>query len=647
MTQLPNLKSKILNLPPCPGVYQFFDKARRVLYVGKAKNLRARVAQYFRGSDKRPQIPFLMKEIASFDYTVVNTELESLYLERTLIQKHHPKYNIELKNEKNYAFIVIDYSSEIPQVAIRRHLSEQDFEFAAPRQAREDHAHPSLLPERKSANREAHNLKAHKNTYFGPFTSPKKIRELISTARRVFGLCGASKIGKPCFHFHLHRCPGVCVGLINSDDYRQHLEKIKLFFTGRTTPAMHSIRAEMHKMAAAKKFEQAARLRDQLRALEVLEQKQNVIMAKPVEWDIVGMANNENIWCVNLFKIRQGKMLDKSNFIYDEQDLCGRTNPAHHQNAIVLQNFLEDYYLKTSDAPKKILVPSKVKNERLIKTLLKDRFGLAVEIVSLRKSKAGQLVRLSQINAQEYLKNYLSEKARRLDKIQKGLTQLKEILKLPAIPKRIESFDISNLQGTNPVGSMVVFVDGLPKKSEYRKFKIHSKDTPDDFAMMREMLSRRLNRIMNQESGTMHKDRWPVPDLVVIDGGKGQLGIAVSIIYDSKFMIPVIGLAKRVEEIFIPHQKAPIILPPDSPALQLLQNLRDEAHRFGITFHRKLRSQQAVKSALDDIAGIGPKIRKRLKGKFGTVASIKKANWEDLTQAVGKKLAERIKNKLS
>src|SRR3989344_4577343 len=628
---LQNLQSKLSSLPHKPGVYRFLDKIRGVLYIGKAKNLRSRVRQYFAGDDGRPQIPFLMQEAVDFDYTIVNTELESLYLERTLIQKHHPKYNIELKDDKSYAFIVIDYSTQIPQVVISRKPFQDNFKF-------------------KILN--------SKPAYFGPYTSAKKIRDLIFTARRTFGLCSAAKIGKPCFYFHLHRCPGVCAGVISLDDYLKHLDKIKLFLSGKIAPTIQTIKLEMAQAAKNKKFEKAAKLRDQLKSLEMLEARQNVIMAKPVNWDIVGLGRDEGMWCVNLFKIRQGKMLDKENFVYHNPNA---TN-IYPNDPNTLESFLENYYSETSDVPKEILIPSNVENAGLIKKLIKVRFNTSTNIEIPKRGKAFSLIKLSRTNAEEHLKNYLNEKAGHLDKIQRGLAGLKEILKLDKIPGRIEGFDISNTQGTNPVGSMVVFENGLPKKSEYRKFKIQGLSTPDDFAMMKEMLTRRLLRssaskfqITNDKFQIKSKyqisnsNPWELPDLIVIDGGKGQLSAALEVLEKFQilnFKFQIIGLAKRIEEIFVPGRSQPIILPHDNPALQLLQRLRNEAHRFGITYHRKIRSKEAIRSALDDIPGIGPKTKKLLKAKFGTIADIKKASLNELTEVVGEKTAKLIKQRL-
>jgi excinuclease ABC subunit C len=356
-----------------------------------------------------------------------------------------------------------------------------------------------------------------------------------------------------------------------------------------------------------------------------------------VSWDIVSIAEDSGFACVNLFKIREGKMQDKENFVYEI-----KYGDPKYSRPEVLQNFLEQYYLETSSAPKCIYTQMPSQDSELIEHIIRSRFGHKAEITSPQKSKPKELVELGVANAQEYLKNWLSNQAGHLDKINKSLEELKQQLNLEKIPERIECYDISNTQGTNAVGSMVVFKNGLPAKSEYRKFKIRKNPPaggPDDFAMMREMLSRRFARLSSDDS------KWPKPDLIIIDGGKGQLGVALEVLttYNLQLTTPVVGLAKRIEEIFFPNNPVPLILSHDNPGLQLLQRLRDEAHRFSITFHRSLRSKQAVKSALDDIAGVGPKTKKLLKQKFGTVASIKKATLDDLAAVVGGNLAEKIK----
>ncbi len=610
-----NLKYKIQNIPKLPGVYQFLNKDGGVIYVGKAKNLRSRVGQYFGSHDSRPQLPYLMREAADINYTVVNNELESLFLENTLIKQYLPKYNISLRDDKNYAFIKISYSTQIPQIGYARKIDGKS------------------------------NVKGQLSNvtkYFGPYSSAHKIRDTLHTIRKIFPYCASEKIGsRPCFYYYLHRCPGVCIGKITLDEYKLQLEKIVKFLQGDMDGVTGEIKKEMQRAAKNKKYETAARLRDQLRGLEILRERQNVILPKKVDWDLVSLATQSGYACINLFKIRGGKMFDKENFVYE---IKYESSDVYGQE--IIQRFLEQYYLETSSSPKCVYIQLPARDSELISHIIFSRFGKKSDVINPQKGKPRDLVKLGQANAGEYLKKWLSDKAGNLDKINNALLKLKETLNLPRIPKRIECYDISNTQGTNAVGSMVVFIEGLPAKSQYRKFKIKTKQTPDDFAMMKEMLSRRLRRIKNKELGIMEKTAWPLPDLIVIDGGKGQLGAVSSVIQNSKFKIPAIGLAKRIEEIFLPGKPEPIILPRDNPGLQLLQRLRDEAHRFGITFHRSLRSRQAVKSALDDISGIGPKTKKLLKQRFGTVFEIKKADAEELAKVVGKKLARTIKQNL-
>ncbi len=629
-TEALNLKSKINSFPSSPGVYRFLNKDNDVLYIGKAKNLRARVKQYFQNHDERPQIPFLIAEAKNIDYTVVKNELESLYLERTLIQKDKPKYNIQLRDDKSYTFIAFDYSTEIPQILITRRLGDNKFEQ---RQFRDEKssssaAHPSLFT----------------NHYFGPYAAAYKVRELLKTVRYIFPYCTNNKISqKPCFYYHLHRCPGVCIAQISLEEYKQHLEKIKLFLKGDVKTVKKQLQNEMRAASQKKLFEKAARFRNQLKALEIVENKQSVIIPKKVAWDVIGSKQTNNNICVTLLKVREGKLTDKENFIYTDPNL--RMNPNDPK---ILEKFLEDYYLQTSDPPQKIYLPNKVDNSNLIGQVLKERFEKKVQIIQATQKQPLNLIKIARDNAYEYLRQEEIKNAGDLDKINAALQQLKDILNLPATPKRIECYDISNIQGTNAVGSMVVFVDGKPLKGQYRKFKIRGKNTPDDFAMMREMLSRRMARSLNDKGQMSAVNYWPMPDLLVIDGGKGQLSAAIEILtaYNLQLTIPVIGLAKRIEEIFVPNNPVPIVLSHDQPALQLLQRLRDEAHRFGITFHRQLRSKQAVKSALDEIPGLGPKTKKLLKQKVGTVADIKKTSLEQLAKITGQKMAEKIKQLL-
>ncbi len=661
---------KLKNLPAKPGVYQFLDKNGKVLYIGKAKNLRARVKQYFQKNDERPQIPFLMKEAEDVSYTVVNSELEALFLENTLIKQYLPKYNIDLRDDKNYAFIKIDYSTEIPTIGYARKIKLRPESTNLTRMTRKNNSDNS------------DGIRILGSRYFGPYSATHKIKQTLNLIRKIFPYCSAKKVSsRPCFYYYLHRCPGVCVGKISLADYRLYLNNIIAFLKGDFDGILNKLKADMAKAAKAKKFELAARLRDQLKSLTILTEKQNVILAKKVDWDIASLAFSDRYACVNLFKIRGGKMFDKENFIYEYPE--GLPGTAENYGTQTIQRFLEQYYLEASSIPKTIYTQISAADGKLVSKIIKSRFKKSVAITSPQKGQAKKLISLGKLNAEEYLKNWLDDKVQNFDKINAALNQLKDVLKLNKIPRRIECYDISNIQGTNAVGSMVVFKDGLPTKAEYRKFKIQGKSSPDDFYMMREMLARRFyhsaiatpalsrgkqshpKKRLPRPSDALgaRNDMWVLPDLIVIDGGKGQLSAALSILssrpsrlpsplaqtnggQEALSPIPIIGLAKRIEEIFLPGQNQPVILSHDQPALQLLQRLRDEAHRFGITFHRKLRSKQAVKSALDEIPGIGPKTKKLLKTTFGTVAEIRNVSVDELAKVVGKKLAEVIKKGL-
>ncbi len=631
------LKEKLKDTPHSPGVYQFIDAKGEVIYVGKAKNLKNRVGQYLNGHDDRPQLPYLMKEAADFTYTVVNNELESLYLENTLISKYLPRYNIMLRDDKNYAFIKIDYSTEIPQIGYARKFDQSS-----------------------NVKRQMSNVQ-----YFGPYSAVYKIRNTLNLVRRIFPYCSNKEVGaRPCFYYYLHRCPGVCIGKISLDEYKLQLDRICNFLAGNTSKIKQELKTDMKLASSHHEFEKAARLRDQLQALELLDERQSVILTKPVDWDLVSLAQDSGYSCINLFKIRGGKMQDKENFIYEieNSNLKLQNKSADAYKYQIIQTFLERYYSESSSIPKIIYTQVEAEDSELIEHIAGSRFNRKLTVIIPKKGKAKELIDLGIINAQEYLKNWLQSQAGHLDKINAALQELKEQLHLEKIPDRIECYDISNIQGTNAVGSMVVFEKGLPAKSQYRKFKIRSKQTPDDFAMMKEMLIRRFSRIEekfqipNNKSQTNSKSKnsntktaWPIPDLIVIDGGKGQLGVAVEVLSDVRCQMSdvyIIGLAKRIEEIFFPNNPIPLILPHTNPALQLLQRLRDEAHRFGITFHRQLRSKQAVKSALDNIPGIGPKTKKLLKQKFGTVSQIRKTPFDELANVVGERIALLIQQTL-
>ncbi len=597
----PSLAQKLANLPKKPGVYLHKDKDGVVLYVGKAVNLRNRVSSYFKKDAGAGSIRIqnMIAKIADLDFVVVDNELESLVLENNLIKQYRPKYNVALRDDKNYLFIKINVKDEIPTVQYER------------------------KPDDKTAR------------YFGPYTSGVGLKETLRLVRKIFPYCANSTVGtKPCFYYHIGKCPGVCFGKISLEDYRNfYVKNIIEFLEGRRDLILKNLQRQMKLAASGKKFEKAAKVRDQIFALNRVLERQKVVYPKNIDQDVFSVYL-DGAACVNLFLIRGGKLIQKENFILD--------NARQASVAEILESFLPRYYLDAANKPKQILLPVEINSEGL--TALFEKMPKI--LTPSRGDKAG-LIELGVQNAQQYLDNSTDKHLLEEAKLMASLKELQRVLSLPTLPGRIEGFDISNIQGTNPVGSMVVFDFARPKKSDYRKFKINRKDTPDDFAMMEEMLDRRLKRNLSAERRGMSAEKsWPTPDLILIDGGKGQLAVAVRMLKKYKLNIPVIGLAKRIEEIFIPGRKAAILLPGNSIGLFLLQRIRDEAHRFGVTYHRKLRSRQSLTSVLDSIAGIGPNKKRQLLQTFGSAKKIKEASLTEIAGIVGTKAAEKIKASL-
>ncbi len=589
------IKVKLKNTPPKTGVYLFKDKKGAVIYIGKALRLKSRIKQYFDGHDNRPQIPFLLNDAADFDYIITDNELESLMLENTLIKKHQPKYNVMLRDDKNYAYIKIDYETEIPQIYSVRN------------------------PDSKNAR------------YFGPYSSAQKIRETLSLLRKVFPYCANKKVStRPCFYYYLHRCPGVCVGKISLEQYQETMHKISLFLSGHISEVKKEIQVQMLKSSKKKQFEKAAELRNQWQALQIIEERQKMIFPQKVSWDFVSVFQTFDRACINVFVIRGGKLNDRKNFILE--------NTANKNLEEIFSAFLESYYSQNTDLPREIFVQEMPREISALKKIMALNSGRNVKLVKPKLGKKNGMIKLGVENAKEYFESFITSQASELSRTTLALDELKKILSLSQTPLRIECFDISNIQGTNSVASMVVFEDGKEKKSEYRKFKIKNDGKPNDFAMMQEALNRRFKNSA--------ETKWRLPNLLVIDGGKGQLGVAVSVLSKYDLKIPVIALAKREEEIFVPGKSEPILLSKSNYALQLLQRLRDEAHRFAITFHKKLRSKTAYKSALDEVLGIGPKKKKQLLFKYGSLAGIRKAPKKELVLMLGEKTALKLLEKL-
>ncbi len=616
------LSEKLKNLPQKPGVYLFKNDRGEVLYVGKAKNLKNRVRSYFiknQGHEMRTIL--MLRQVSDLDYVVVSSELESLILENNLIKQYKPRFNVRMRDDKNYQFIKIDYELEVPQVYTVRKIEKRSRDKAR---------------------------------YFGPYTSGLSVRETLKLINRIFHLCRNKKIStKPCFAYHLGRCLGVCIGKISLSDYRQMFKEIEDFLKHKQTEVLARLRQEMAAAARAHKFEKAAAARDKVAALTSLWERQKIVSPKKVDEDYLGFYITNREAVINLFLVREGRLIHSEHF------------QIHHENSNpgeILENFILRYYLDASDIPKEIFVPHVLPNQLLLEKALRKIKNSGVKIFFPNRGTKTQLLRLASENAKLFYEREQTSFEKNLDQT---LVALQSLLNLPTLPQRIEGYDISNIQGSYPVGSMVVFEQGKPAKAQYRKFKIRGKETPDDFAMMHEILTRRFKhnsdvslRGAKQRSNLKNEIAtqpvaarndlilWPLPDLIVIDGGKGQLGVAKKVLRDHHLQLPVLGLAKRLEEIFVPGRKDSILLDSTSPVLFLLQQIRDEAHRFAITFYRKRHMKSQDGSRLDEIFGVGPTTRKKLMQKFGTISGIRSASLEALAREIGLKKAKTIKENL-
>ena len=580
-----NLDKKLAALPAKPGMYMFKNAAGEVIYVGKAKRLRSRVRSYFAGRAGDIKTARLRAEIADFSYVIVSSELESLMLENNFIKRYLPRFNVRLRDDKNYQFIKIDYRSEIPQIYTVRRLTKE-----------------------KGAK------------YYGPYTSGLAVKQTLHMLKRLFPLCGNKKTGnRPCFQYHLDRCPGVCVGKASLGAYRKSFREIEAFLSHRQSAVLQSLNVQMRKAADNRKFEKAAQLRDRIVALRAIWERQKIIFTKPYSADFFSVFAAGEHAVVHLFRVRGGRIVHQEHF---EVESAGENEPQ------ILEAFLQQYYEDASDIPKEVYSPFRLSNKKLLERWLK----LKIKVSTPLRGKKAQLLKLGRENAQDYYgRNFASFEA--------ALQSLQKILRLPRYPARMEAYDISNIQGFLPVGSMVVFENGKPKKSAYRKFKIQTEQGPNDFTMMKEILARRIQHLGGP-------DLWPEPQLLVIDGGKGQLNAALAALAPARKDIPIIGLAKRLEEIYVPGVKNPIVLPAQSPILQLLQRLRDEAHRFAITFYRGRHRSAGLRSRLDEIPGVGPKTKKKLLQKFGSVDAIRKASAKQISEITSKKMARTVKHNL-
>lgn len=627
------VQQKLDQLPATPGCYLMHNAQGDVIYVGKAVSLRNRVRSYFHDAAQHsPKTAALVAEIRDISWWVTNTELEALVLENELIKRHQPHYNIRLKDDKSFPYIKVNWQDDFPKVEVVRHMS------------------------RDGAR------------YFGPYTSARACYQTLDALRRVFPYldCERTITGddpKPCLYYHIKMCGGPCIGKQSRRDYRATIQQLMDFLSGHTDLVLGQLEKQMDRASENMQFELAALYRDRLRSATQIAQHQKIVSTTVEDVDYVGLAQDERTGdtAVQVLFVRHGRLIGRETFMLE-----GAEAPQAdvNQQGLLIEAFIQRFYDSAAFVPKLILVQAMSDNQSVLESWLQEKRGAKVELRVPQRGAKRKLMEMAERNAAEYLRVQQAQRSADTNRQTEALADLQQALDLKRPPTRIECFDVSTLQGTNTVGSMVVFAKGAPQKRSYKRFKIRGKGSqgePDDYASMREMLRRRFRRIVEESSGdderNPHKrksadETWRIlPDLVIIDGGKGQLGVAVEVLsefgLDGKF--PVVGLAKREEEIYVPRRSQPIWLKRGSPGLHLVQRIRDEAHRFAITYHRNLRHKEQTRSKLDDVPGIGPTRRKALLTYFGgDLDRIRGATLDELLAVPGmnRRSAQAVKEKL-
>ena len=587
------IQEQLKLLPTNPGVYLMKNEQAKIIYVGKAINLKNRVKSYFQSSKNHsPKVKSMVEKICDFEYIITANEIEALILECNLIKKYRPKYNISLRDDKTYPYIKVTLNEDYPTVSITRKILKDGAK------------------------------------YFGPYTSAGAVHEVLNLLKKLFQIrsCRQMNTKRPCLEFHIKRCLAPCTGRVEKSEYREMIKSLCLFLEGRNEVVLKELTNRMQIAAENFQFELAAKLRDQVLAIEKISAKQNIIIGSS-DQDIIGLARKADEACIQIFFIRSGKMIGRDHFFFfvteDETD------------SALLNAFLEQYYNKATFIPKEILLPAEIENEEILSAWLSQKKNAKVSFGLPQRGVKKEMVLMANDNAVVVLEEQMIKNSAGLEQTVGAMKDLGRYLRMEKELKRIECFDISHIQGSETVASMVVFSNGAPDKQEYRRYKLKSVEgKPDDFKSMQEVVGRRYR----QSDGIM-------PDLIIIDGGKGQLNSALEIIRAlGHYQIPVVGLAKQFEYVFLEGQSEPVILPPNSKALYLIQRIRDEAHRFAITYHRKLRHKRNLVSVLDHIEGVGPIRRKALWDAFGSIAEIKKAKITDLTAVPG--ISENIANNI-
>ena len=606
----------LATLPTKPGCYLMKNADGRIVYVGKAINLKNRVRSYFHADSSHDnKTRRLVREIADIEWIVVGSELEALILEMNLIKKHRPKYNVRLKDDKRYPYIKVHWNEPFPKVTVTRQMTEDG--------AR----------------------------YFGPYTSAWAVYQTLDVLRKVFPYltCDREITGqdkRACLYFDIKLCTAPCIGAASQAQYRQMISDLMDFLSGHSEGIVQRLEQDMLKASEEMRFEKAAALRDQLKAIQNIIERQRIVFATDyIDSDVLAMARTDGEACVQVFFIRGGKLIGREYFILE-----GTEDAADNE---VMEQFITQFYTEAANIPEQVMLPHQLEEARIISQWLRSkRGGEKVEFFVPNEGQPRDLVQMATENATETLQALRQQWQADTHKQETALSELQEALKLPEPPNRIECYDISNTQGTAIVGAMVVFTQGVPDKKLYRRFNIESVvGAPDDFASMEETLTRRFRRwksaqeTADQPGAKKDASFSFLPDLIIIDGGKGQLGRAVKVLekFELQDKVPVVGLAKQQEEIFFPHKSDSVMLPRHSQGLYLVQRIRDEAHRFGITAHRKKRQKLGMASQLDAIPGIGPSRRKALLKHFGSVDKIRGASIEELKAVVPENTANAIK----
>ena len=597
------ITEQIKGLPAGPGVYLFKDADGAIIYVGKAASLRHRVSSYFGAGQKlTPKIGRMVSKIADLEYFVTASEQEALILELNLIKRHHPRYNVSLKDDKTFPYLKIGLGEDWPRVHITRRLEENG------------------------------------GRYFGPFASARSIRRTLKLLKGIFPFRSCSRPitgtdSRACLEYDIGHCLAPCIGAVSRRDYAEVIRQVVLFLEGKQERVVRQLKTQMAQAAEAMDYEKAARLRDQIQAVEQVVEGQRIAATVRGEQDVIAFVEDKDQAYVQVFFIRGGKLIGRESFL-----LRGTKYEPPGQ---IMSSFIKQFYASAPHIPPLLLLQHPVEDAAILQDWLQARRGSNVKIQVPRRGNKRQLVNIVAENARQGLEQLKIKQLASPGAISAALEEIKRELDLPRLPARIEGYDISDIQGAAAVGSMVVFEQGRPRPAHYRRFKIKTVSGVDDYAMLGEVLKRRFKR-GGEASGS-----WAVvPDLVLIDGGKGQLNTARTAMEEmGADSIPAVGLAKENEELFIPQKSKPVVLPRSSPGLQLLQRLRDEAHRFALGYHRKLRKKQTFASALDTVPGIGPRRKRALIRQFGSVKAIREASVEELAGVKGmtQSLAQKIK----